>query len=301
MDSPTLHIIDPTALESLFASLRQRGHTLVGPMVRDNAVVYDVIMSAGDLPVGWGDVQEPGKYRLQRRHDKAIFGYNLGPHSWKKFLFPPALRLFAASRNKEGVVFVDGGSNGSLTQQTSVGDDRPERYVFIGVRPCELSAMFVQDKVFMAGPYADPHYAALRDRAFIVAVNCSQSAETCFCTSMNTGPKAERGFDLSLTEVLNDSLHYFLVEVGSKKGAEVLEDVQHRDATDAQIEEANHIVHCTAQTMKRRLDTTDIKSLLQHNLEHPRWEVVASRCLACANCTMVCPTCFCTTVEDTTD
>jgi Fe-S-cluster-containing hydrogenase component 2 len=53
--------------------------------------------------------------------------------------------------------------------------------------------------------------------------------------------------------------------------------------------------------MGRKIDTVGIKELLYSNYEHPRWDQVAARCLSCANCTMVCPTCFCTTVEDVTD
>ncbi len=37
------------------------------------------------------------------------------------------------------------------------------------------------------------------------------------------------------------------------------------------------------------------------NLDHPIWDDIAARCLACTNCTLVCPTCFCSTVEDATD
>jgi Fe-S-cluster-containing hydrogenase component 2 len=57
----------------------------------------------------------------------------------------------------------------------------------------------------------------------------------------------------------------------------------------------------TIGQVTKHLDTVDIKDLLYRNLEHPRWDEVAARCLSCANCTMVCPTCFCTTVEDTSD
>ena len=53
--------------------------------------------------------------------------------------------------------------------------------------------------------------------------------------------------------------------------------------------------------MGRSMDTCNIKDLFYRNLEHPRWNNVAERCLTCANCTMVCPTCFCTTIEDVTD
>jgi ferredoxin len=53
--------------------------------------------------------------------------------------------------------------------------------------------------------------------------------------------------------------------------------------------------------MGRQLDTGGIKDLLYDNFEHPRWDDVASRCLTCGNCTMVCPTCFCFSITEVTD
>jgi Fe-S-cluster-containing hydrogenase component 2 len=118
---------------------------------------------------------------------------------------------------------------------------------------------------------------------------------------MKTGPKADHGFDLCLTEVLNESVHCFLVEVGSDRGAEVMSELQRLEATTSEIDVALAIVENTAATMTKSMNTTNIKALLQENLDHVRWDVVAGRCLSCVNCTMVCPTCFCHTVEDTTD
>jgi ferredoxin len=118
---------------------------------------------------------------------------------------------------------------------------------------------------------------------------------------MHTGPRATSGFDLALTEVLDTEQHYFLVEVGSTRGAAILHHVPHREAQPAHLAVAERIIASTAAQMGRSLDTTDIKDLLYRNLEHPRWDEVAARCLACGNCTMVCPTCFCTTVSDVTD
>jgi formate hydrogenlyase subunit 6/NADH:ubiquinone oxidoreductase subunit I len=161
--------------------------------------------------------------------------------------------------------------------------------------------MAVQDKVFMHGAYTDPTYAARRQAAFIVAVNCGQAGGTCFCVSMQTGPKATGGFDLALTEILAAGRHDFVVDVGSDRGAAVMRDVPHRQAQTEESDAAERIVAHTARQMGRTLDTTGIKDLLYRNLEHPRWDEVAARCLSCANCTMVCPTCFCTTVEDVTD
>jgi sulfhydrogenase subunit beta (sulfur reductase) len=60
------------------------------------------------------------------------------------------------------------------------------------------------------------------------------------------------------------------------------------------------VVEGTRAQMQRAM-VPNAAELLGRNLEHPRWDAVAERCLSCANCTMVCPTCFCSTVEDTTD
>jgi formate hydrogenlyase subunit 6/NADH:ubiquinone oxidoreductase subunit I len=250
--------------------------------------VYDELTASSDLPIGWTDEQDGGTYRLKKRADEAVFGFVVGPHSWKKFLHPPTLRLWRAKRDGEGFAVIH-------EEATS------PKYAFIGVRACELHSIAIQDKVFLEGSHVDPVYQTRRDGCFIVAVNCGQAGGTCFCFSMKTGPKATSGFDLALTEVLEGERHYFVVEVGTRQGADVLREIQHREAKAEEQMTADHIVANTAEQMGREMDTTGIKELLYHNYEHPRWNDVASRCLTCANCTMVCPTCFCTTVEDVTD
>jgi ferredoxin len=281
-------VLEPKDLQQLLNVLIKSGYRVVAPTVRDGAIVYDEVTSAALLPVGWTDEQEGGTYRLKKRGDEALFGYAVGPHSWKRFLHPPALRLWQAKR-------LEGG-----WEMSAESEDQP-KFAFIGVRSCELHAMAVQDKVFMNGSFVDPVYKRRREDAFIVAVNCGQAGGTCFCVSMNTGPRATFGFDLALTEVLEAKRHYLLVEVGTETGAEALRQVPSREARAEEVSAGERVVANTAQQMGRTLDTTGIKDLLYRNHDHPRWEEVASRCLTCGNCTMVCPTCFCTTVEDVTD
>ncbi|MDP3063774.1 MAG: 4Fe-4S dicluster domain-containing protein, partial [Chloroflexota bacterium] len=144
-------------------------------------------------------------------------------------------------------------------------------------------------------------YQARRENAFIVAVNCGQAGGACFCASMNTGPRAASGYDLALTEVLEAGRHHLVAEVGTERGAEVLAEAPHQPAGAAEVAAAERTVARTASQMGRTLDTSGIVDLLRRSYEHPRWEKVAARCLACGNCTNVCPTCFCTTVEDVTD
>jgi ferredoxin len=288
MPAPKSRVIDPEGLEALISALRARGYRVLGPTVRDGAIVYDELEGADELPVGWGDRQSPGSYGLVRRDDEARFGYAVGPHSWKQFLFPPRIRLWHARRN--------GGSGPQIEEEAP--DTTP--LAFIGVRACELQAIEIQDRVFTGGRFVERDYAARREHGFVVAVNCGEPAETCFCASMNAGPRVDRGYDLALTEILEDR-HRLLVEAGSERGEEVLAELPAMPATEADLEAAGRVVERATARMGRAMPTGDLRDLLADNLEHPRWDDVAERCLSCANCTMVCPTCFCTTVEDTTD
>jgi len=288
--SQTGFLIERYDLDGLFDALSARGYTIVGPTVRQEAIVYDEISSSAELPVRLTDEQDGGHYRLLPREDEAVFGYVVGPHSWKRYQLPADVRLFRARVDEHG----------GLTQVEEPPRE-PTRYAFLGARSCELHAMGILGRVLLGGPQPDPAERARREDVFVVAVQCGQAGGTCFCVSMDTGPTAESGYDLALTEVLDPGRHYFVVDVGSELGAAVLAEVPHTAAADAALQAADEAHSRAASQMGRELDLTDIKGLLYGNYEHPRWDEVAERCLTCGNCTMVCPTCFCTSVEDVTD
>jgi len=346
-------ILRKNDLGMLLRALREDGYRLAGPNVLDGAIVCGEIDGLEDLPSGWSDTQTPGRYRLERRQDEALFGYATGPQSWKKYFLPPELRLFSAKREGPGFVILEGESglghygpdmahqdsgighrdadvtnhrtgivpyDSHMTQRdsempsqaTRTQRNDPEttrgplreasrKLALIAVRACEIAALRIQDHILRHGQHPDPHYAARREEAFIVAVNCTAPGGTCFCASMETGPQVEAGFDLALTELLDGGDHRFVVEIGSEAGRALLARAGGRLASETDLAAAVAAVQAAAGKMGRALDTRDIKTLLYDNAEHPRWDEVANRCLACANCTMVCPTCFCTTVEDVTD
>lgn len=283
-------VVQHEHLQHLLDALRSRGYQIIGPTMRDSAIVYDEIESIEELPVGWTDEQEGGTYRLHKRADNALFGYTMDPQSWKKYLHPPRRRLWQASREDAHSDFV-------------FVEEPPEvpKRAFLGVRSCELHAIAIQNTVFTQGPYIDPLFKALHDATFIIAVNCGQAGGTCFCVSMQTGPQVSSDFDLALTEILEADRHVFLVEIGTKLGAEMLQAVPHEAAHPEDLATARQIVAATSENMGRVMDTTNIKDFLYANVNHARWDEVANRCLTCSNCTTVCPTCFCTTTEDITD
>jgi len=287
-----VHVIDREGLDALIRHLSAEGRTVLGPTVAGGAIALGEVGSARDLPEGWTDEQEGGAYRLRRREDRALFGYAVGPRSWKAWLHPAELRLWRARRTDRGFELGP--------------DDAPvPRYAFLGVRPCELHAIRIQERVLAGGVHADPGYRARREAAFLVAVNCGEPGGTCFCASMGTGPAADDGYDLVLTEILDPrdpgGPTRFTVLAGSARGEEALGGVPAREASPGEARAARSVVEEAASRMGRSLDAAGLPELLADRLEHPRWEETAERCLACGNCTLVCPTCFCTSVDDTTE
>lgn len=281
-------VIDRNGIDTLIQLLDRQGFRILGPTVSDSAITLGEIGSSKDLPIGWTDIQDAASYRLAK-HDRAtLFHYTVGSHSWKQFLYPSRTCLWKARR---------AGAEVKIEQDETA----EQKMALFGVRSCDLHAIGIQDKVFAEGNYRDPGYVRRRSNLFVVAVNCSKANAICFCTSMSTGPRATEGFDLALTELCDQDGHAFLVEAGSTSGNEILAQLSARPATESDSSAADAVIAETIDQMKRRVETRDIKPLLQKNSEHRQWLDVGSRCLNCANCTLVCPTCFCMTVEDRTD
>jgi ferredoxin len=283
----SVRLLAATALDPLFTSLHDAGFTIVGPTVRDDAIVLDELAAATDLPFGWGVQLEPGGYRIRRRSDGAAFGHSAGPQSWKRFLHPPREKLWSAS-------LADGGFD------AEADDPAPPRLAFFGVRPCDLRAIAIQDQVLGSGR-GNSRYAARRDAVLIIAVNCTEPGETCFCASMGTGPGAGPGYDLALTELVTGERHEFLVDVGTEAGGSVLAGVPHAPASSHTAGTARAAVAGAAERMGRSMPAAGLHELMAGSHDAARWDDVASRCLTCGNCTLACPTCFCTSVEDVTD
>jgi sulfhydrogenase subunit beta (sulfur reductase) len=280
--APTL--LPKSSLQRLIDLLQTKGHRVVAPTVRDGAVMWDTIRQVSDLPIGWRDEQEPGRYRLEQTGATRIFGVVHGPQSVKPLTFAPREPLLVIER-----------TTGSFSAQPTLPED--EKVAVLGVRACDLAGLAIQDHIFLKDAYRDPYYHARREGLFLIAVNCTRALATCFCASMDTGPRASAAFDLALTEL--DEV--FLVEAGSAVGQEIVSELSLAPASTTQVREAEQQIGVCASSQVRQLDRSHLPQALYDAHEHPRWDDVAARCLACGNCTMVCPTCFCHAVEETPD
>ncbi len=272
------------ALDRLLEALRRRGYRVIGPVLQEGMPGLAPLDRAQDLPWGLETRSSPGHYQVARGGSRA-FDFVLTPQGWKRVLFPPERWLLRIRRTDLGYE----------VQEPDPEAEAP--LALFGVRPCELAALQILDQVLTQGPFVDPAYQTRRQRAFLVVIHCTRSLETCFCASLGTGPRAQEGYDLALTELEEG----FVVESGSFRGADLLQELALKPATAEQEQQAREATEAAARSQTRRLDPTGLRDLLYGALDAPLWQEIGERCLGCGNCTLVCPTCFCTRVDEHTD
>jgi len=263
-------------LPALVDRLMQLGYQCLGPAVENGAIVMRELASPDGLPRGLQAEQEPGRYRVTQDPHHRYFAWANGPQAIKPQAFAPKELLWHVERDAAGKL-----------KFAAMLPLAPAQAI-IGVRACDLAALALQDAHFLREGRRDVHYAQRREQLFLVAVQCAEPASTCFCASTGDGPIPTAGYDLALAELADG----FVSEAGSDKGASVLKALNLPAATPQQIEAARQQGQAAA-AQSRSLPGRNLSDALMSRLEHPRWDEVAARCLACGNCTAVCPTCFC--------
>ncbi len=262
-------------LKELIAGLRRAGFRVIGPRIEQGAPAWREIEGVEELPQGVTDEQAPGRYRLVGNGTQRHFSWAAGTSGIKPFIFAPRERLWRVDRDANGIHFRP---LMSIAPRTAI----------LGVRACDLAALILNDAHFLRNEYTDPYYRLRRESLFLVAVNCSHAAATCFCVSTGDGPEVLRGYDLLLDE-LDDG---YLIRSGSPSGDEILLKFSTDAASETQLGEARAQTDACRE-QQRALPPADALKKLMDRPDHPAWARVAETCLACGNCTAVCPTCFC--------
>jgi sulfhydrogenase subunit beta (sulfur reductase) len=260
---------------------------VIAPVLVDGVIRLEPIDSADDLPSGATDDQHPGSYRATATDGAHRFSYAVGPDSLKALVHPPRSPVWTMTRDDAGAVSV------------TVAPTRPVRRAVLGVRACDIAGLDRLGRTQLDGPHPDPHHATARAGLFLIGVDCSRPAPTCFCESTGTGPFVDGGADLSITELDGDDGVDYVMRAGTEAGKDFAESLGLRHAEPDEVadaERARRSVHTNGRAMP-----ADAASIVLADLEHPRWDDVAERCLTCGNCTAVCPTCFCTDNDDRVD
>ncbi len=283
-DSYRLSVAD---LEKLFDFFSDVGYTQIGSVARDGAIMLEELTDFNALARGYTDKQQPGKYKLEKTGAKRFFEYTLGPQSFKQFLHPPRRKLWSAEKATDTI------------KLTKAADPKP--MVFWGVRNCDLSAIRILDTVFLKGSYVNEWYQKAREQLVIIAASCHRPSANCFCISMGGSSTPDHGYDLNLAELMEDEMPYFLATSGSERASNWMVELDAPLAKPEELDKAKKQAKEAEKQMPVKGEMATAPSVLKSSLEHPHWNEIAKKCLSCANCTMVCPTCFCNITEDVTD
>jgi len=277
MTRSALQFLPHDQLQQLLDALHHAGYQVHGPRASDGAISYAPLEGVETLPQGIEDHHAPGSYRLQQNGSNHFFDWVSTPQGIKPLLFKPRETLWRAERDERGAVrFLD-------------PQNRAEKIAIIGVRNCDLAALKLQDQHFLSVEHTpDPFYAERRRSLFMVAINCTRAAATCFCDSSGDGPKCHDGFDIAMTELDSG----FVLASSSTAGEHIIKLLALDDATDEQRHEALQREDGAREQM-RTVPSNDLRDPLLAALDHPQWDTIAGRCLSCGNCTAVCPSCFC--------
>lgn len=269
-------VVERTAFGDILSRLQDRGYTVYGTVNEKGAGIFRPLGGIGDLSLRCTGGTLPPK------------------HLW----YPPSETLFSYNR------------------QTGEIDDgiEPVKHAVFGIRPCDVHAVHALDKVFLGGEYEDPYYRARRADLPLVAFNCVEAGDTCFCSSMGTGPGLDFGYDLLITELDGakpdgtgvggtdgDTDGRWLLEVGSDRGGELVQGLRGEAARDEDHRVKRRRLHEAAAATRTSLNIEDLPRLMSGGYDHPYWREIGDKCFACANCTSVCPTCYCADIFDETD
>ncbi|MDH7578701.1 MAG: 4Fe-4S dicluster domain-containing protein [Bacillota bacterium] len=260
-------VIDRMALTFIFNRLRERGYTVYGTVNEKGTGLFRPLGDLSDLSLRCTGGTLPPK------------------HIWYK----PFETLFAYDR----------------VRNHFKADVPPVKQAVFGIRPCDVHALLALDEVFLGGGYPDPYYWARRVELVLVVFNCVEAGDTCFCSSMGTGPGLGHDYDLLFTELLRkdgaSGRERYLIEIGSSAGGELVQGLKGEEAKQEDHQEKRRRLTGAGQGNRFTLETDRLPRLMQEGYKHPYWEEITNKCFACANCTSVCPTCYCADIFDETD
>ena len=252
-------VLDKKDLTAFLSGL-SRSHRLVAPVKRSKVVEFETVKSAEDVYLDAWNTKVPPK----------------------RLFFPSTEVLFHFSGSVDGI--------------TVTREPLPEEStVIFGVRPCDAKSFTLLDKVFKGEEYRDPYYAARREKTIMMGLVCKYPRATCFCTSVGGSPSGTEGMDVLLTD-LGDR---YYVQPVTEKGAKLIEGNPFvKPASEEDAEKKQSSWKNSERSMSSKIRLAVAQKKLEGMFDDPFWDAVSEKCLGCAVCTYLCPTCHCFDIVD---
>lgn len=254
-------------LRDLYFILKSRRFRVVGPKVIDEVLRIGVVDGFSDFPFSSGS---SAPWRLSDG------SFQVPPDSLKRFLYPPELELF---RVEKGF-------------RINIPRHNYPKTAFFGITPCDMASVLVMDRVQLG---KDPYYTMARRKSLFVVQNCLKPGPTCFCSSTGSGPESKEGFDISYTIISPSEV---LFRPGSEVGLDILTDLSLEPASQEAVRRYRKLINEASVKAVADFTGAEVPDVLETMLEPQVWKEVSEGCLGCANCNMVCPTCFCFDIID---
>lgn len=247
--------ITHAGLDDLLRGILERGARLIAPVRRDHGTVFEVVASLEEIERESGNT-------------------NVSP---KEIFFPRCEPILEFTQEVDG------------PRVEGVEPDAPETVLF-GIRPCDAAGMAILEEVF-DWDSRDEFFLRRREATTLLALACTDPAETCFCTAVGCGPASTDGSDLLITPTGGDAL---LAEASTEKGERLIAEFSHlfgeADGMEKKVPEMTH-----------REDLTTIGPALQSAFGREGWDEIGRGCLGCGACAHTCPTCHCFDIIDEGD
>jgi ferredoxin len=252
-------------------------------LIKKDALAGIARKMTGDFAV-WAPVKKEDNvlFAPLGSDDEPFFAYLNSKNAPKNIFFPHTETMMKYTRTPQGMVF--------SSEVNEAGQS-----VLFGVRPCDAHSFVVLDKLFDQEKYKDQYYIAKRQNTTVITLACVKPPyATCFCTSVDGEPVSSEGADILLTDIGDE----YLVELVTEKGAKLAGYFGDTKADAPAEAKKAELAAKAKEAIKSKVPAHEVKPILDKNFDHPFWDTIHAKCLACGTCTYLCPTCHCFDISD---
>ena len=226
-------------------------------------------------------------------------------NSPKSIVFPSTEKLFSFEYIKdiENPKYPEIRITENLDSGNTANKDKKQKIIF-GIKPCDTRGIKSFDLVFKEDNKKDVYYDEKRTNVVLISIGCDQVFPDCFCISVGGNPfnfdNSDIGFvdagDYLIVLKKNDS------EIVKKIIDENKEFFEEKDFKDEESKVVNDMISASIKKLEQSMEKIDenlIEQIIESNFdENILWENISEKCISCAACTYVCPTCLCFDIGD---